>query len=1556
MGGDGNDVLFGDSLTGFHCAWSGYGYRWGGHPWGSFDDYLDGGAGNDVVFAGTGDDIAVYVVSENSGAKDYYDGNDGSDTLKLVLTQAEYAAPDIQANIQAFQDFLAGTSNPHGNHGPVFHFAAFDLTARNFEHLEIEVVGGSEQPPVAEDDDAATNEDNSITIAVLANDDDPDGNNANMVVSSYDASGLLGTLTLNPDNTFTYDPGSAFQSLANGQTAQETFTYVVEDEQGLHDTATVTVTITGVNDVAVIGGETVGAVTEDADPLTLMTGGLLTISDVDAGEAHFAAQAGTAGSYGSFTLDAAGNWTYSADNTQIAIQQLGEGATLTDSFTATSLDGSASQPVTVTITGVNDTAVIGGVTVGAVTEDADPATLMTGGLLTISDVDAGEAAFVAQTSTAGLYGTFTLDAAGNWTYSADNTQIAIQSLGDGATLTDSFTAASLDGSASQLVTITITGVNDTAVIGGVTAGAVTEDADPTTLTASGALTIADVDTGEASFVAQASTAGSYGSFTLDAAGNWTYSADNTQIAIQSLGDGATLTDSFTAESLDGSASQLVTITITGVNDTAVIGGVTVGAVTEDADPTTLTASGALTIADVDTGEASFVAQASTAGSYGSFTLDAAGNWTYSADNTQIAIQSLGDGATLTDSFTAESLDGSASQLVTITITGVNDTAVIGGVTVGAVSEDADPLTLSTDGLLTISDVDAGEASFVAQTSTARLYGTFTLAADGNWSYSADNTQAAIQSLGEGATLTDSFTAVSLDGTTQDITITINGVDDPPTITSPDTAAIDENTTAVITVTADDPDVTDTIAFSITGGDDQALFSIDANTGALSFIDAPDYENPGDAGGDNIYEVEVTADDDHGSTDSQLITVAVNDVTGVNLVGTPESDILIGTSEADTFRGLASADILDGLGGNDTFYAVGTESYGDTVLGGDGTDTLQNYTGGDGNLNLNGATTLDSVEILDGTLHAKPLFATNYLYLDDGGTFDLSSVTTIRDFDAVYNSGTGDQTIDLSNLASLSSSGYVLNFNQNDDSHTVTVATNTGLRVTVNTGGGNDTVTTGAGNDTINAGAGADVLYGGEGDDVFRATQTESYGDTLHGGDGTDTLQNNTSGDGNLNLNGATTLDSVEILDGTLHADPLFATDYLYLDGDGTFDLSSVTTIRDFDAVYNSGTGDQTIDLSNLASLSCAFYLDQTDQNTDITVATNTGINTTVYMGGGDDTVTTGAGVDSVSGGDGGDEISTGAGDDTFRAVNTEPYGDTLHGGDGTDKLQNYTGGDGNLNLNGATTLDSVEILDGTLHAKPLFATNYLYLDDGGTFDLSSVTTIRDFDAVYNSGTGDQTIDLSNLASLSSSGYVLNFNQNDNSHTVMVATNTGLSVTVNMGGGDDTIATGAGSDRLNGGAGSDTVSYAHTSLGVTVDLAAATAGGTEVGSDVFTSIENAIGGAGNDTLLGSGGANELVGGAGDDSLTGGSGDDTLTGGGDADTFVFAPDFGHDTITDFAPGTDTIAFSTSVFADADAVIAAATDDGADTTITVDADNTITLDGILADHLSAADFDFF
>src|SRR5207248_1993722 len=361
--------------------------------------------------------------------------------------------------------------------------------------------------------------------------------------------------------------------------------------------------------------------------------------------------------------------------------QLGAGQSITDSFTAVSFDGTASQVVTVTIHRSEERRVGRGVITGSVTENVAVVSnhLSTGGALTIADVDQRQSSFTAQVGTAGDngYGTFTLATNGSWTYTASNTQSAIQQLGATDSITDSFTAVSFDGTASQLVTVTIHGTNDVPVIGAPTTEDRSEDVAVNLsgkLATNGELTIADVDQSQSTFTAHASVAGTYGTFTLAANGVWTYTALNSQTAIQQLGAGESIADSFTAVSSDGTASQLVTVTINGTNDIAVIGTPTGHDVTEDVAVTAgyLTAIGTISISDVDTGEGHFQTIVSGAGTnLGSLLLAANGSYTYSVLNS--AAQTVA--STHVDTFTVTAADGT-TQLVSFTIHSTNDAPVI----------------------------------------------------------------------------------------------------------------------------------------------------------------------------------------------------------------------------------------------------------------------------------------------------------------------------------------------------------------------------------------------------------------------------------------------------------------------------------------------------------------------------------------------------------------------------------------------------------------------------------------------------------------------------------------------------------------------------------------------------------------------------------------------------------------------------------------------------------------------------------------------------------------
>jgi len=125
-----------------------------------------------------------------------------------------------------------------------------------------------------------------------------------------------------------------------------------------------------------------------------------------------------------------------------------------------------------------------------------------------------------------------------------------------------------------------------------------------------------------------------------------------------------------------------------------------------------------------------------------------------------------------------------------------------------------------------------------------------------------------------------ITATDSNGTaTKNVAVTVTNVNEAPSITSATTASFAENGTGTVyTATGTDPDSGQTLSWSI-GGTDAALFSINSSTGVLTFNSAPNYEAPADNGGNNVYDVTVTATDNGSGnlTASQALAITVNDV-------------------------------------------------------------------------------------------------------------------------------------------------------------------------------------------------------------------------------------------------------------------------------------------------------------------------------------------------------------------------------------------------------------------------------------------------------------------------------------------------------------------------------------------------------------------------------------------------------------------------------------------------------------------------------------------------------
>src|SRR5260370_1170142 len=170
----------------------------------------------------------------------------------------------------------------------------------------------------------------------------------------------------------------------------------------------------------------------------------------------------------------------------------------------------------------NSAAVIGAPTNSTVTEDTSLQSLTALGSISISDANAGQAAFkTTVVAAAGDLGTLSITSTGSYVYSVADSKV--QYLGAGYTKVDTFTVTSLDGT-QKLLSFTVHGATDAAATGPPTEHDVTEDATKPTLTAAGSISITDADQGQAAFkTTVVSASGNLGSLVIAANGTYTYS-------------------------------------------------------------------------------------------------------------------------------------------------------------------------------------------------------------------------------------------------------------------------------------------------------------------------------------------------------------------------------------------------------------------------------------------------------------------------------------------------------------------------------------------------------------------------------------------------------------------------------------------------------------------------------------------------------------------------------------------------------------------------------------------------------------------------------------------------------------------------------------------------------------------------------------------------------------------------------------------------------------------------------------------------------------------------
>lgn len=449
-------------------------------------------------------------------------------------------------------------------------------------------------------------------------------------------------------------------------------------------------------------------------------------------------------------------------------------------------------------------------------------------------------------------------------------------------------------------------------------------------------------------------------------------------------------------------------------------------------------------------------------------------------------------------------------------------------------------------------------------------------------------------------------------------------------------------------------------------------------------------------------------------------------------------------------------------------------------------------------------------------------------------------------------------------------------------------------------GGADRLVGGDGNDTLEGGAGADQLVGGNGIDYASyASAGAAVTVNLGGLPGT----GDAAGD---------TFFSIENIIGSRFGDNLTgnaASNFIYggagndrIAGGGGADwfvggLGGDTLV---------GDGDDGASYAGSASGVTVNLVTQTASGGDATGDVLSGIRNAIGSDQSDvlignatgNVLVGGGGADQINGGDGNDLIRGGAG------------ADTLIGGAGIDKLDYAT----------SAAAVTVDLGAGTA--------------SGGdaTGDIFS-----GFESVEGSALGD-TLKAGVAGNTLSGG--------------------GGADTLTGGAGRDTIIGGAGADKMSGGGDIDTLSYETSTNWVSVDLNAGIAFGDDGQGDTFTGFENLRGGRASDSLYGTAAVNTIWGGEGGDYIDGRGGNDVIYGGTGDDAFVLGPDSGMDRIRDFtAGGTEDrliIAWDSrfDTFAE---VMAAATQQGSDTVITLSAGIGVVLEGVLKANLTPADFVF-
>lgn len=505
------------------------------------------------------------------------------DSPTLTITSAVAASGLVAITAQNTLDY---TPNANFNGSDTIEYSISDNeggTANSTVALTITAVNDA---PVAVADTATTNEDTEVVINVLANDSDIDDE----ILTVKSAITSSGGSSINPDNTLTFFPQLHFEGTA-------TIDYIIADAQGLTASATVTVTVTALNDLPVARDDS--AVTFEDQPVSIDV--LVNDSDAD-------------GDTLTVTASSATNGTITSTNNNIisfSPNQNFNGQTIVNYTISDGNSGTASATVTIHVTPVNDSP-IAVVDQAVVNEDStNTITVLTND----TDVDGDTLTITSASST---HGRLVINAGQSIDYTPplnfNGTDIINYDISDANGGVDSST-----------VTITVTAVNDTPValndtatvnedVGGIIDVLINDsDVDTTDVlnivsatSANGVLTVVDVATspklnfipnlnfnGETSIeyvIADNSCA------VLTNCGNGHSATATVTVIVQPINDAPTISDA-TASVAENAVNGTAVVNVIGsdIDDTVLVYSITAG--NTDSIFAINTATGAIAVAD-----------------------------------------------------------------------------------------------------------------------------------------------------------------------------------------------------------------------------------------------------------------------------------------------------------------------------------------------------------------------------------------------------------------------------------------------------------------------------------------------------------------------------------------------------------------------------------------------------------------------------------------------------------------------------------------------------------------------------------------------------------------------------------------------------------------------------------------------------------------------------------------------------------------------------------------------------------------------------------------------